>query len=229
MRPVDRAGFEALLLRRHARAGFVPGAWVFPGGRVDPGDALEGYWPDRGAGPPTPDAAFWVAAVREVFEETGVLLASGAHRPEDARLQNWREALLADRVTLLDVLREENLRLDSNGVIHIAHWITPRVEPRRYDTHFFLTALSPDRAVDPDAREMTDALWLRPHEALERHAAGRLPMVFPTVKVLGQLAMFDALEPMFTTLRGRDVPTIMPELVRTPEGVGFVLNVERRG
>jgi len=222
------AGPEALLLRRHAKSGFVPGAWVFPGGRLDPGDALEDCWADPAARPHTPDAPFWVAAVREVFEETGVLLIGGAAGASASALPRWREALLADAATLLDVLEDLGLRLVPDDLIHIAHWITPIVEPRRYDTHFFLAALPHGRVVDPDAREMTGALWLTPRSALERHAAGGLPMVFPTVKVLSALAGFDSVQHTFDTLRRRPVETIMPRLVRTPGGLGFVIEREGR-
>ncbi len=220
------ARVEALLLRRHARSGFVPGAGVFPGGRLDPGDALPAYWEGDSVRPAVPDAPFWVAAVREAFEETGVLLAGPGEPADPARLTHWRERLLADEATLVDVLNDVRLRLSLSDVVHIAHWITPVIEPRRYDTHFFMAALPPGRVIEPDAREMTDALWLPPAAALERHARGALPMVFPTVKVLEQLAGFDGLREMFATLRGRRVDPIMPRLVRTPEGLGFVLESE---
>ena len=224
---------EVLLLRRHRASGFVPGAYVFPGGRVDPGDddaRLHG----RVLGLQTAEPAFeyWMAAVREVFEETGVLLArttEGAPPPDghtDPALGRWREALLGDRAALLDVLAGADLRADLSGVVYIAHWVTPVVEPRRFDTRFFLAALPPGQQAVPDAREMSDALWLTPEAALERFAAGTLPMVFPTVRTLESLCGHDALPALLAAFAGRDVPCILPRLVRTPEGVELVIDPE---
>src|SRR5690606_3493370 len=121
---------EVLLLRRHRASGFVPGAYVFPGGRVDPADD-DARLHQRVVGLQTPEPAFgyWMAAVREVFEETGVLLArtaEGAAPPDahtDLVLAAWRESLLCDRATLLDVLAGADLRADLSGVVYVAHWV----------------------------------------------------------------------------------------------------------
>lgn len=227
----DETGLEVLLMRRLRTAGFVPGAWVFPGGRVDAGDAQEVYWaggsPD--VSPPWP---FWVAAIREVFEETGVLLA---RRHEDARfdprveaeaLRRWRAELLEDRVTLFDVIDDLGLRLDLGELTHLAHWVTPLVEPRRYDTHFFLAALPEMASVSVDAREMAEAQWLSPGVALRHFERGDLPMVFPTVRVLEALAPFSSVQDSIHALRDKVVPTIMPRLVRVKDGIAFLIDEE---
>lgn len=225
------AGPEVLLLRRHRASGFVPGAYVFPGGRVDPADAdpaLREHFSSQPSAEPA--LAFYTAALREVFEETGVLLAeSGTHaQPPDAAsdpmLAHWREELLADRATLLDVVRASGRRLDAAALVYIAHWITPAAEPRRYDTRFFLAPLPAGCVSCVDAREMTDERWLRPEDALARFRVGDLPMVFPTVRTLEQLAPFPSLRALAQRFRDRPVEPVQPRLVRTRGGIGIVVD-----
>ena len=215
---------EVFLLRRNRSSGFVPGAYVFPGGRVDPGDAHPSLAASASALPGLPAAPYWMAGVRETFEETGVLLAhfDGA-TPTAADLSHWRDALLEDQATLHDVLEALNARLDFGGVAHFAHWITPVAEPLRFDTRFFVAALPRAAEATADAREMSDALWIAPAQALERFRAARLPMVFPTVHTLETLAQFATVEEAVHTLRCRTVNSILPRLVRTDGGIGIVI------
>lgn len=228
------AGLEVLLLRRRRETAFVPGAWVFPGGRVDEADADPALLQrvDGAPGERVPAPAFWLAAIREAFEETGVLLArdaSGAWAPDAAttpEVEAWREALMSDRPTLLQVLEGLAARVDLAGVVHNAHWITPVAEPRRYDTRFFLARVPEGREAREDSREMSEAAWLAPRVALERFRGGSLPMVFPTVRTLEDLAGFDTVEGALAHFRGRAVPAIQPRLVRTPRGVGIEVDHE---
>ena len=222
---------QVLLLKRHRAAGFVPGAYVFPGGRIDEADGDARLIdncrvPERGAVP----AHYWFGAVREVFEETGVLLArseDGAWALDAASsevLEAWREKLMNNQTSLVEIIVEEKLRIDLDGVVYFAHWITPQAEPRRYDTRFFAAALPPGRQMRPDPREMVDAIWITPAEALQRFAQGKLPMVFPTVKTLQRLQDFSSSAESLGTLRSDDVQPIMPRLVRTAAGVGIVID-----
>jgi len=219
---------ELLLLRRNRSAGFVPGAYVFAGGRVDAADADPSLW--SGGVPPTePDAAYWAAAVRELFEETGVLLARDAEGgfardASDETLADWRESLLEDEATLGGMLDALGLRIALDRIVHFAHWITPVAESRRYDTRFFLGAMPPGREASADAREMSDAVWLSPRAALDRFALGRLPMVFPTVRTLESLAGFESVDAALDTLRGQAVAPILPRLVRVDGGVKLVVD-----
>ena len=216
---------EILLLRRHRSSGFVPGAYVFPGGRVDAADANVA-WP----GTSEPPSEYWVAAVREIFEETGVLLArnSGekwsADASSDDELEAWREKLMQGEADLADVLAGRELTLDPDALCYIAHWITPVAEPRRYDTRFFIAALPEGRTAAADAREMTDMLWLSPREALARFEDGRLPMVFPTVRTLQLLAPFRTVSEVFNAFRNRVIEPVLPRLVRSGNGVGIVVD-----
>jgi 8-oxo-dGTP pyrophosphatase MutT (NUDIX family) len=231
-------GPELLLLRRLHSAGFVPGAFVFPGGRVDDADAdpvlveLLGDDIAATAGRAVPPA-FWLATIREVFEETGVLLArpGEASAPAtcaaaDPRLDNWRTALLDGDATLLDVLRETGLRPDTRSMVYCAHWITPVAEPKRYDTRFFLAALPPGCEATIDAREMSEAVWITPAAALERFRRGTLPMVFPTVKTIQRLAAYRSVPAMLDAFSAADVTPTLPRLVRTEAGVGIVVPEE---
>lgn len=225
------SGMEVLLLKRHRSSGFVPGAYVFPGGRTDEADAdpaLLGHAINyRQTDVPL---HYWFAAVREAFEEAGVLLArnqAGEWLPDttmSGAMQQHRLALLDDGAALLDVLRRCACAVDFSDVVYFAHWITPVAEPRRYDTRFFAAGVPPGRTVQPDAREMTDALWLTPADALQRFTAGQLPMVFPTVRTLEQLSEFKRTADALHALAQRDVEPVMPRLVRTEAGVGIVID-----
>lgn len=226
------AGPEVLLMKRLRTAGFVPGAYVFPGGRVDLADAEPGLleWADGLGAEARPEPMFWLAALRETFEEAGVLLARDEEgrvvgdAAADPRLGRWREALLAGEATLLEVVEALGVRLALDDVVPCAHWITPLAEPRRYDTHFFLAHLPEGSEARLDPREMADAVWLSPAAALERFHDGRLPLVFPTVATLESLIGFDSVAAALAAFRARPVVPILPRLVRTAEGVGIVID-----
>ena len=234
-RPPD---FQLLLMRRNRSAGFVPGAYVFPGGRVDAQDAdpalvsrLERLTPAEAAdrltlpdGDP-PAIAYYLAAAREAFEEAAVLVArpggrflpgTGAGR---AHLLRLREHLLAGTLGFTEVLADLGVGIDGAALEYIAHWITPEAESRRYDTRFFAALAPAGSRSTPDPREMTDSLWLSPGEAFDRHRAGRLPMIFPTIRTLEQLSAFSTADAVLAHYRTRDIPVIMPALVRTEAGV----------
>ena len=249
---------EVLLLRRNRAMGFVPGAWVFPGGRVDGADgeaALADRWvgltPEGAAarlGLPIdaepPAIAYYGAAMREAFEETGLLAgavgggmagpgAADAGKADAdlgavdavpstaADLGAAREALLGGRAAFARVLRRLDARLDGTAIEYIAHWVTPAAEPRRYDTRFFAARVPRGATAVHDEREMTDAVWLTPRAALERHRAGRLPMIFPTIRTLEDLRGFRTARDLLAHYRGRAIPRILPEIVRTATGVAL--------
>jgi len=238
-------GLEVLLLRRNRRSGFVPGAYVFPGGRVDREDGspellerLEGLTAEAAAArlkapdQDPPAASFYVAALREAFEETGILVGVDADRrppptaAEDEGVDAVRDDLMEDRVGFVEALDGLGCRLDGQAVEYVAHWITPVVEPRRYDTRFFAAGVPSDAEPVIDPREMTDGVWLTPAAALARNGEGTLPMVFPTVKTLERLARYESVEEALYALADRDVPAILPRLVTTSTGVGMELDAE---
>ena len=232
------AGFQLLMMRRNRSAGFVPGAYVFPGGRVDAQDGdpalasrVEGLTPAAAVarlalpdGNP-PAVAYYLAAAREAFEEAAVLVArpGGRFLPDTpsghAHLLRLREHLLAGTMGFTEVLDDLGVAIDGTALEYIAHWITPEAETRRYDTRFFAALAPPGSRSAPDPREMTDSLWLSPGEALDRHRAGRLPMIFPTIRTLERLSAFSTADAVLAHYRTRDIPAIMPALVRTEAGV----------
>ena len=238
-------GPEVLLLRRNRATGFVPGAWVFPGGRVDAADgedALAERWDGLtregaagrlglGEGADPPAIAYYGAAVREAVEETGlwpgVVGGGGGGTSRDAS-RRAREALLGQGVSFAKVLRALDSRLDGSAIEYIAHWVTPAVEPRRYDTRFFAVRVPPGARAVYDEREMTGAVWLTPDAALARHRRGELPMIFPTIRTLEDLCDFATVEDLLAYYRSRRIPRVQPEILRTATGVSLrVVNAAR--
>lgn len=238
-------GMEVLLMRRNRRAGFVPGAWVFPGGRVDGSDAgpdvvdlLADLSPEQAAhrldlhDADPPAIAYYLAALREAFEETGILVGErrdGSAPPtaaESRQVDAVREALMQDEISFTEALERLDCRVDGDAMEYIAHWITPAPEPRRYDTRFFAAKVPSAATAIIDPREMIDALWLRPDTALDRHDAGELPMVFPTIKTVEQLARYGTSDDALEGIGRQPVRTILPTLVVTPTGVGLELGDE---
>jgi 8-oxo-dGTP pyrophosphatase MutT (NUDIX family) len=232
---------ETLLVRRTRKSSFVPGAWVFPGGRVDSSDAhpelvalVDGLSPaqanarlELGEASDPPAIAYVLAAIREAFEETGLLVArtSEGGWPPDATqepaVDQQRAAVLEDRTPFATALEQLKCRVDGAAIEYLAHWITPLVEPKRYDTRFFLAEVAPDSEATLDAREMTAAKWRTPMAALEENANGALPMVFPTIKTLQQLEGFETVAEAIEHFGSRRIPPILPRLVKTPTGVGI--------
>jgi 8-oxo-dGTP pyrophosphatase MutT (NUDIX family) len=214
--PVDEGGgVEAFLLRRTAELEFAPGAYVFPGGSVDRSDADPGLgWagPDPAEFaalldvPPDRARALVCAAVRETFEESGVLLAGASHDDlvsDIAALAADRHALLAGTASLAEVLSRRGLVLRTDLLTPWARWITPEASPRRFDTWFFAAALPPGQAATAapeghaDPGESESGAWLRPASALEAARAGQMTLLPPTAVTLGELA------------RHADVPAIL--------------------
>lgn len=234
-------GVETLMLRRTRRSGFVPGAWVFAGGRVDAADAspeaagvLAGLSPEEAASrlglakdSGLVATAYYLAAVREAFEETGVFVGrgQGGHQIPDAgsdsTVEGLRSRLLADEITIVDVANELGARVPMEGFEYVAHWITPVQEHRRYDTRFFAVQVEEGTSFSLHAPEMSHGQWMTPAAALEAHAAGDLPMVFPTIMTLESLRDFSSAESVIQAFRTREIPAILPRLVKTPTGVGL--------
>ncbi|MBI2711079.1 MAG: NUDIX domain-containing protein [Actinobacteria bacterium] len=235
-------GLEVFMLRRNLRSDFVGGAYVFPGGAVDPhdrADDLEGICDGRTdaeasarLGIDRGGLAFWVAAIRESFEEAGVLLATGPGGDlvvlDDPaigeRFVHHRRAVDRGERRLVDVCRDEGLRLAVGGMHYFGHWVTPRGAPRRYDTRFFLAAAPPAQTPLHDDREVIANLWIRPDDALERHRSGAYEMLPPTVASLRAMARFSSTaEALQAAAEIVDVPRVEPRVVQDAGGVRIVL------
>jgi len=230
------------MLLRNLKSDFVGGAFVFPGGAVDPEDATDGA-AARCAGLDDDAAsttlgigagglAYWVACARELFEEAGLLLATGERgEPLDAgddalvaRLVEHRRELNEGACRFLDVLAEERLVLDAPAMSYFAHWITPVGPTRRYDTRFFVAAAPLGQVPLHDDKELVANVWVTPTEALERHRRGEMQLILPTIKNLEAIARFASSAAMLDAARrASSVPTIEPRIVSDGNGVRILL------
>ncbi|HWE70862.1 MAG TPA: hypothetical protein VG205_10885 [Acidimicrobiales bacterium] len=238
---------EICMLRRNLASAFVAGVYVFPGGAVDPGDYgddIEALCPGRTdaeasaeLGIDSGGLAFWVAALRECFEEAGVLLAfrpadddHDKERPLDttdpaslARFVGYRDALNAGTTRLLDVCRLEGLALDVGPVHYVSHWITPELAPRRYDTRFFIAVAPAGQVARHDDGETIASLWIRPLEALRRFDVGEIELLPPTIENLRTLGRFQSTaETMAWAEQVTDVPANLP-IVLVEDGQVLIL------
>lgn len=183
----DDPAFEVLMVERHADIAFAGGALVFPGGRIDAGDHLSD-WRDYCDGleefPPEQHAPR-VAALREAFEETGILIARRDGEllsADEARaLAPWRQQIENDDALFLAMVRQENLRLDMRGLQPFTRWRPPKgVGHRRYDTWFFAARAPAEQIASPDGGEATEIVWTPPADALKARDRGERKMIFPT-------------------------------------------------
>lgn len=194
-------GPEVFMMKRPGGVDF-PDLHVFPGGKVDEADfapeLVSGLSPaaaDRLLGIDAGGLRYWVAAIRECFEECGVLLAyrdggliRWAGEDEIERFNGYRQQLIDGELGMLEVCRRENIRLAADRVLYFSHWITPEQAPRRFDTRFFIAAMPDDQRTIAHAWETADDEWVRPRDALAAHADGRWQMISPTLTTLASIA-----------------------------------------
>ena len=235
-------GPEVCLMQRNLNSDFVGGAYVFPGGAVDPADAdadvadrcpdLDDAEASRRLGLAVGGLAFWVAAIRESFEEAGVLLArhadgrrldlSGPGTAE--RFAGHRDDVDNERRTIAEIAVQEDLHLDVGQLHYFSRWITPLGAHRRYDTRFFVCAAPEGQEVVEDSRELIGTQWLTPAEALRRHDAGDITMIFPTVRTLVALSRFERAGAVLDHARAQSrVEGILPTISDGDDGMRIVL------
>lgn len=237
------AGMEVFMLRRNLNSDFVGGAYVFPGGAVDEADRHEDLerlcrgLSDDGAsqrlGVDKGGLAYWVAAIRECFEEAGVLLAlrDGEEELISFADDGVNERFLGHRATvdsgdrrLVEVCEMEHLTLACDRIHYFSHWITPEGPPRRYDTRFFVAAAPAEQVPLHDDRETIANLWVRPADALDRHRRGELDMIFPTIRNLEAIARFERSADLLAAAQQiGEVPAILPRIVRDGDGMRILL------
>jgi 8-oxo-dGTP pyrophosphatase MutT (NUDIX family) len=240
LRDGSAGGCEALLIERHAKSRFAAGAFVFPGGRIESGDAPDdaarwcaGLEPgdaatQLGAGvEPTEAVGYWIGAIRETFEEVGALLARG---PDGGpltvaaeRLREYRRACQRDAGTFWTMLREERLSLATDQLVYFAHWITPEEQPLRFDTRFFAAPWPAGQEAVADDREIVTVRWLTPAHALAARARGELAIRLPTAKTLGLLEGAESVAAALERLRQVPVSPVRPRLVTEDGRVRAIL------
>lgn len=220
-------GLEVLMQERPKTMSFAPGAFVFPGGKVDAADSLY----------PTTykDGALRVSAIRELYEEAGVLLAEQMQGKPDAH-ETAHEFIIN--------VNSSKLALALDSLVFFAHWVTPEVMPKRFDTHFYLAHDIHSQTVAPSASETVSTHWLRPGEVLRGWEEEKLPLMFPTRLNLMKLARWNTVKEALECATSLPVYRVLPSLssadgVRTvsiPDAAGYgvthasqrEMSVERR-
>ena len=218
-------GLEVFMVVRHHQIDFASGALVFPGGKADEADfepGLDDYL--DGAMEAADMKAIQVASIREAFEECGVLLA----RPEGfdslvsgerlTELEPYRDKLHQGELTILEFLQKEKLRLACDTLVHFAHWVTPEMMPKRFDTHFFLAAAPADHLAVHDGHESVDSVWITPAEAIADAAAGKRTVIFPTLRNVEKLGTSASVAEAVAAAAGATPVRVLPWMDKRDDG-----------
>ena len=224
-------GVEVFLVERASKANFG-GAFVFPGGKVDPEDGLDEMEAittgasdkelSKTLGIEKGGLAYWVACIRECFEEAGILIAyredGSPFDPSDSeerdRFVDYRNRLNAGEAVLENMCEEENLTLATDRLAYLAHWITPKIEKRRYTTRFFVAISPAGQEGFHDGSESVNSLWIKPEDALQQQKEGKLLLIMPTIKNLESICGYSNVEELLKDKSSIDpstIPTIEPK------------------
>jgi 8-oxo-dGTP pyrophosphatase MutT (NUDIX family) len=228
-------GLEVLMIRRAEASSFAAGALVFPGGALQVEDAATALGARcRGLAALGPDlAAYAIAAIRESFEEAGILLArradaaapvgGAAHR---ALVERYQASVAAEAAAWLAMILAEDLTLDGDLLVPFAHWITPAERPKRFDTRFFVAPAPADQVAAQDRREAVDAIWLRPADAVAGADDGRYRVVFATRMNLLRLAASATVSDALAAARVAPIVTVTPRFEARAEGAVLCIPLE---
>ena len=230
-------GLETFMLRRNPKSEFVPGQFVFPGGAVDVADRITDEIETISTGLNDREAsarlqvergglAYWVAAIRECFEEAGALLArigndelSLSDTELNRRFQLHRRAVYSGDLTMVDLCREEGLHLNFDDLRYVSHWITPIGPPRRFDTRFFVARAPHSQRPAHDGGETVESCWISPNEAMELHEAGKFEMIMPTVANLEPLLELRSVDQVMKWADSlSEIPAILPAISVSSDG-----------
>jgi 8-oxo-dGTP pyrophosphatase MutT (NUDIX family) len=224
----DEPAFEVLMVKRHHQIDFASGALVFPGGKSHAGDHEPAWaehvlgWERFGA----EQRALRIAAIREVFEEAGILLArrrDGSPIGGEACPMEVRQAVDAGRTAFLDVVRDLGAQLELDALTVFARWITPPLTPKRFDTWFYAVKAPDDQLAACDGRETVDAEWIAPAEALRLAEAGERKVIFPTRMNLKLLGQAQSAADAVARAAARTLVTVQPQVQERPAGRVLVL------
>lgn len=223
-------GIEVFMVRRVIQSDFMPDVYVFPGGSVSKGDRTAEL--TKGICKPVVSSAAdpegrtalgtgaRAAAIRELYEEAGVLLAYRAEKllaisdQDVARFDTYREAFQHRQGSLVEMAHAEHLTLATDLLDYFAHWITPESMPKRFDTHFFLTTAPAEQQAAHDHLETSEGIWISPAEALARFERKEFPLVFATIYQLRELTAFGGVKEALETVATQPVPTRVPKLIQ---------------
>lgn len=210
----DTPEFQVLMVKRHHQIDFASGALVFPGGKIARGDE-EGEWAEHAIGWERYDSvqrALRIGAIRESFEETGILLAEYRDGAPFADVcdTELRKSVDAGETPFLDVVRELGVRLRLDGLSVFARWITPTFMPKRFDTWFYVMHAPPEQVAACDGRETVDAEWIAPSDAVRLAAEGQRTIIFPTLMNLRLLAEANDAVDCIARAQSRSLVTVLP-------------------
>jgi 8-oxo-dGTP pyrophosphatase MutT (NUDIX family) len=233
LRETPADDFEVFLLKRSEQSSFMAGLFVYPGGRIEKQDwemaspfiGTESLpsreWAAAGNLPSDEFLALRVCAIRELFEEAGVLLAhqTGLRHTESAGipaagLLPSRDSIVNGHRTFTEMLSQSGLATAVDSLCYYAHWITPEAFPIRFDTHFFLAHHPADQEAVPDLRETTQGIWQSPRKAAAENLTGRIPLSPPTLKILEHLARFTTVREILGSLPATPVQPVLPVLLQ---------------
>ena len=226
-------GVQVFMMKRSLRSNFG-GIWVFPGGILEDQDqdiAKKNYF--NGIDEKKAKAilnydqeslTYWIASLRETFEETGALIANRENNSfftptedEAINLERLRSDLNNGKISFISILKQLKLKIALERLIYISHWITPDVETKRYTTRFFLTSLNEKVTMTHDELEGTDSKWIGINEALEAHKAGRISLIMPTIKNLESISSYKNTQEMISAknaIKAKDIPAIEPKFFK---------------
>lgn len=220
-------GLEVFMVVRHHQIDFASGALVFPGGKADPNDFDPALRPlTVGGAADNSMHAIEVSGIREAFEECGVLLARNSADPAAplisgealAPLEAYREQLNNGDISLTNFLQTHSLSLAADKLVHFAHWITPEMMPKRFDTHFYLATAPADQLAIHDGYESVDSVWIQPAQAVAEAESGKRTIIFPTLRNLEKLARFQSVAQALETTQSESVVTVLPWTERRDDG-----------
>jgi 8-oxo-dGTP pyrophosphatase MutT (NUDIX family) len=213
----DDPTFEVLMVKRHHQIDFASGALVFPGGKSHDGD-FDPNWVEHALGHADFDEvqrSLRIAAIREVFEEAGILLArhtDGSPMGDQVAPMEIRQAVDAGKMAFLDVVKDLDAKIDLHSLTVFARWITPPLTPKRFDTWFYAARAPEDQLAACDGRETVDAEWIAPSEALRLAEAGERKVIFPTRMNLQLLAEAESAADCVARAQARTLVTVLPKI-----------------
>jgi 8-oxo-dGTP pyrophosphatase MutT (NUDIX family) len=238
--------FEVLMVLRSSKSAFVPGAYVFPGGKVEKEDCLpsvENFCDKHdliraqsvldGVSNPEKSLGIWIAAVRETFEEAGLLLARrndgtllSFDNDLEMRFRSYRAGVNTGNLHFSELLEREELTPAIDRLHYFSHWITPELSPLRYDTRFFVTTVPENQKALHDGDEVTKHVWIAPMDALQKYSEQKFFMVAPTIVTLEELSRFKTIDDVLASTSNKKINRILTTLViehgeveeHTPDG-----------
>ena len=221
----DAPVLQVFMVKRHYQIDFAAGAMVFPGGKAREED-FDPAWEKRISGAFSKnERAARIAAIRETYEECGVLLArknDGSEEllgPKECEpLLPHRSAVDKEEASFLELIQSADLVLATDKLVFFGHWITPEMMPKRFDTHFFIACAPKDQIAEHDGRETTDSIWIHPTEALELEQKKQATIIFPTRMNLRKLAEAKSSDEAIERFSAKPVVTVLPALGKTDDG-----------